>query len=391
MLRNLLFCGVLLALIMNEPCSAQFLQIPIAGQEGRDWTIVNYVDWKDTGFMDAYCGSKAYDGHEGTDFTLRSFKQMDSGVNVLAAASGRVTFIKDGEFDRETVSDPPKGLGNYIAIRHGNGYYSYYGHLKKGSISVNLNDSVVAGQVIAQVGSSGNSTDPHLHFELYFDSLYVVDPFAGTCGNPTSLWLNEPMYDTSINVWDFGMHNTNVQIDSLRERFETVKCCPYQFPPSSSNPITFWAHLHGIKKGETLDINWYTPSKSLWFNYSITMSQDWWYYYYWSFIDNKDLSLGTWTCELVHQGKTIAKQDFEVTDAANIETLTNSSFCNTIKNSTDAELSSRMRSGNLEIRDLRGISMNYSAFEELPKGCYVLMYTNMKNGNVCYSKRIKHH
>jgi hypothetical protein len=57
-------------------------------------------------------------------------------------------------------------LGNYVVIRHGGGEFSDYVHLKAGSVRVHAGDTVKAGQVIGQLGQSGNSTEPHLHFQL---------------------------------------------------------------------------------------------------------------------------------------------------------------------------------------------------------------------------------
>ena len=54
-------------------------------------------------------------------------------------------------------------VGNHIVIRRGE-EYSLYAHLKPGSVRVKAEDSVTRGQQIAAVGSSGSSTEPHLHF-----------------------------------------------------------------------------------------------------------------------------------------------------------------------------------------------------------------------------------
>jgi len=75
------------------------------------------------------------------------------GTDVYAAKSGTITEI--GE-------DPI--LGKYIIITHENNMLSLYGHLS--SISAVLNTKVLSGAVIAKVGSTGQSTGPHLHFEL---------------------------------------------------------------------------------------------------------------------------------------------------------------------------------------------------------------------------------
>ncbi len=57
-------------------------------------------------------------------------------------------------------------LGNYVILRHAGGEYSQYAHLKQGSVKVKAGDKVTRGQVIGQLGHTGNSTEPHLHFQL---------------------------------------------------------------------------------------------------------------------------------------------------------------------------------------------------------------------------------
>lgn len=56
--------------------------------------------------------------------------------------------------------------GNYVLIRHEGGEHSLYAHMRQGSIAVAPGDVVRAGQRIGEAGSSGNSTEPHLHFQL---------------------------------------------------------------------------------------------------------------------------------------------------------------------------------------------------------------------------------
>ncbi|MDH3034883.1 M23 family metallopeptidase [Streptomyces sp. TRM75561] len=57
-------------------------------------------------------------------------------------------------------------LGNHVVLDLGGGAYALYAHLRRGSLTVREGDRVHAGQVLAQVGNSGNSTEPHLHFQL---------------------------------------------------------------------------------------------------------------------------------------------------------------------------------------------------------------------------------
>ncbi|GHV60574.1 peptidase M23 [Spirochaetia bacterium] len=85
--------------------------------------------------------------HEGLDLAA------PEGTDVFAAASGVVT---------ETGSDPV--YGNYIIIKHADNWASLYGHLSK--IDIALRSEVRSGILIGRVGSTGQSTGPHLHFEL---------------------------------------------------------------------------------------------------------------------------------------------------------------------------------------------------------------------------------
>lgn len=84
----------------------------------------------------------------------------DSGVygqSIIAADGGTVTFAgNDGG-----------GYGNYVVIDHGNGYVTLYAHCS--SLAVSSGQYVSQGDVIAYVGSTGNSTGPHLHFEIQVD------------------------------------------------------------------------------------------------------------------------------------------------------------------------------------------------------------------------------
>ncbi len=256
-----------------------FLSPPIEGIYGNDFIFVNYVDWSFDSIQDYHCGSKTYDGHQGTDMVIKGFQEMDAGVSVIAAASGVVTYIKDGLFDHETAGDTSKHFGNFICIKHPNLFYSYYAHLKSGSILVHVGDSVNTGQKIAEVGSSGDATDPHLHFELWYDSLYLVDPFGGNCGNPDSKWLNEIKYDTSFAIWKSGITPVLPNLNDLR--FGVIN--KLQFDYQNDPYISYWNLQYGIKKGDITTIKWYNDS-SLVYSYDYTYNKDYWFYYFWTYI-----------------------------------------------------------------------------------------------------------
>lgn len=112
------------------------------------------------------------------------------GADVLAAADGRVIRAVDDQPEDPTAMQRPnetqeayfarlqkeqgerlaKGptaiTGNYVMIDHGRNEYSLYAHLKPGSVRVHVGDQVKTGDVIGKLGSSGNSTEPHLHFHV---------------------------------------------------------------------------------------------------------------------------------------------------------------------------------------------------------------------------------
>lgn len=86
------------------------------------------------------------------------------GQPVYAAGAGRVVDAHDGEPDDRRVGG--SGGGNYVVIDHLNGEYSWFGHLKQGSVKVKPGQMVTQGEVIGQIGASGDSLFPHLHYEL---------------------------------------------------------------------------------------------------------------------------------------------------------------------------------------------------------------------------------
>ena len=112
------------------------------------------------------------------------------GAEVLAAADGQVVgALNDQPEDPAGMQRPGesqqayfsrqqklqesrlgKGVadvtGNYLMIDHGKGEYSFYAHMQKGSVRVHVGDKVKAGDVLGKLGSSGNSTEPHLHFQV---------------------------------------------------------------------------------------------------------------------------------------------------------------------------------------------------------------------------------
>jgi murein DD-endopeptidase MepM/ murein hydrolase activator NlpD len=121
----------------------------------------------------------AYNGHDGIDFAFRKFytsTQDLENVDVLAAADGIVA----------DVITSSVGLGNHVVILHPNGFTTIYGHMS--SFAVSTGDSVIRGQPIGKLGSTGNSTFHHIHFAVRNPQGLVVDPFGWTPFPDSSYW-----------------------------------------------------------------------------------------------------------------------------------------------------------------------------------------------------------
>jgi hypothetical protein len=189
--------------------SAQKYRRPVACD-----TCISYFYYVDhsTGFMasqDWNCGTYSYDGHVGTDYSLRNGNAGIAANNdVVAMTDGTVTKTEDGYYDQCSQCAEPNcgtnyggGFANHVVVNHGT-YKVVYGHMQKGSIAVKVGDKVTCGQPLGHIGSSGCSTGAHLHFEPVppngmFGSNVSVDPYKGNCSPTTeSLWVDQGAYIT---------------------------------------------------------------------------------------------------------------------------------------------------------------------------------------------------
>ncbi|WP_432121037.1 M23 family metallopeptidase [Streptomyces sp. S1] len=107
------------------------------------------------------------------------------GAPLFAVADATVVHAEDGQRDHLSRNSLPAVLylmvfeatvrvlagarrvvGNHLILDLGDGTYAVYAHLRRGSLTVRAGDRVTAGQELARCGNSGNSTEPHLHFQL---------------------------------------------------------------------------------------------------------------------------------------------------------------------------------------------------------------------------------
>lgn len=92
---------------------------------------------------------------------------------IVAHSDGTVVGIRK---DYATQDKTGNSYGNYVKIKHDNGYYTLYAHMKYGSVTVNVGDRVSQGQVIGYMGATGHSTGAHLHFEVRNQNDTRIDP-----------------------------------------------------------------------------------------------------------------------------------------------------------------------------------------------------------------------
>jgi len=146
--------------------------------------------------LDAYCTNYAgdtwpwcYDQHDGTDFMLLGgFLEIDNEHWVVAVADGVVIKVQDGYYDRchawvdddGIYCDGHEMAPNYVSILHRDGTRTKYLHMKKSSIIVETHQDVFCGDRLGQIGSSGRSAAPHVHFEVYnAPEDGIIDPYFG--------------------------------------------------------------------------------------------------------------------------------------------------------------------------------------------------------------------
>ena len=127
--------------ISLRPPSANF---PVLGNGALEWPII--------GIVTSSFGARGEGVHDGID---------------IAAAEGTpVRVVESGEV---IYADQLRGYGNIVIVRHGGNLTSVYAHNRKND--VREGDTVAQGQTIAEVGSTGNATAPHLHFEIRKDNV----------------------------------------------------------------------------------------------------------------------------------------------------------------------------------------------------------------------------
>jgi len=242
------------------------LSVPIACEVGRTCEVQHYVD-RDPGpgARDYRCGARTYDKHSGVDIRILDMAAQRRGVDVLAAAAGRVARLRDGKPDVSVRAiDAPdiKGqeCGNGVVIDHGDGWETQYCHMANGSVRVKPGDMVKAGTPIGRVGLSGETEYPHVHMTVRHNG-QVVDPFSPTapataCGSTASMWTPQAgralAYKPGV-IFNAGFAGAPVTFQEVEDG---------RVPPATraSPVIAVYLLVIGPQKGDVVQISLRDPS-----------------------------------------------------------------------------------------------------------------------------------
>lgn len=260
-------CAVIACAPVARSAELQPLAWPVACELGTTCFIQNYVDHDPSDkTLDFRCGRRTYDGHDGTDIRLPDLDVQRKGVEVVAAASGRVAHIRDGMDDISVKVVGKSAIagrecGNGAVVEHGNGWSTQYCHMAKGTLRVKPGDSVSAGQTLGLVGLSGNTEFPHLHFTVRHGSK-IVDPFAegaakGECNSGRSLWqptLGAVSDSPSAEIINAGFADRAVTIDEI-ETGEVKR----SMPRSQSAAIVAYVRAIGLQADDELALELRSP------------------------------------------------------------------------------------------------------------------------------------
>ncbi len=281
--------------------------------------ISNFVDHDtSSSLLDYNCSSRTYDGHKGTDIFTWPFPWYlydNDYVDVIAGEDGVIINKHDGHDDDHCSA--MGGVWNAVYIQHSDGSIAWYGHLKKNSLtSKTVGQSVIQGEYLGKVASSGNSTGPHLHLEMYDSLNNLVDPFQGTCNslNSNSWWLNQRNFrEPTINTL-------------LTHHSKPIHGCPsVNEDPNVSNNFTIGdtvflaAYYSDREAGDSAIYRVKDPSGTVWNSWiqvsSTTYNVSW---YYWTRILPSNGPFGIWNFEIDFHGQTYT-YDFQYGTSLSIE------------------------------------------------------------------------
>lgn len=282
--------------------------------------LVNYVDDQSGGTIKDYMGNSwAYNGHNGTDISLHNFRAMDRFYGVKAAAAGTVEQIAYSNYDRDTACITN---ANIVLIRHDDGSYAYYYHLMKNSVTVRVGEYVPVGRVIGYVGSSGCSSDAHLHFEpgrFISGTWNKRDPWHGTFNTLPSLWQSQYGYvrNRDIKVHNMGIFTAGLVGGNINNvggaLFKQGILQPYTVS-GYEQQIGIHILMQGRNSGNQCKIEIRKPNGALYSNTSFYINDYWQYAWVW-WTPNFNVGVaetGIWYARILHNNVEQMRVNFNV-------------------------------------------------------------------------------
>jgi hypothetical protein len=177
---------------------------------------------------------------------------------VRAAAAGVVDALRDGIADvsvEETGLEAVAGreCGNAIRIAHEDGWTTWYCHLRRGSLMVAEGDRVEVGQPLALVGLSGDTSFPHLHFDVR-QGEQVLDPFVGLQREKDCGPGSEPLWraDVMARLGYQPVVLTNAGFATARPEWQQVRRGDYHADslPVSAPALVLWVEGYWVETGD---------------------------------------------------------------------------------------------------------------------------------------------
>jgi len=263
--------------------------------------VSNFVDQDTTDayIIDYNCLLNTYDNHTGTDFFLFPFAWYlyeNDLAHIVSATSGTIVFKQDGNFDQHCEWLDTEQW-NAIFIQNPDGSTVWYGHLKSGSLtSKSIGDTVEKGEYLGVVGSSGMSSDAHLHLEYYDENDNLLDPYQGECNelNSNSLWKEQLPY-----------RNQRINAVLTHNAIPKISCGPENEITAFSNEfflgdtIIMAIYITDYIAGTAVKTNIYLPDGTLFddFTFSHAPNGFEWFWDAGFFIFIEDYPIGTWKLE----------------------------------------------------------------------------------------------
>lgn len=207
-----------------------------------------------------------HSGHLGVDYGWND--GIYNHQPIVAIEDGIVVGCADGY---DNTYGKSKIYGNYVNIDHGNGWWSLYGHLLKGSVRVKVGQKVKKGDIVAQMGNSGWSNGQHLHFELrntYNSKQGSIDPIyylyvedKSIYVNPASLEYNQIKYRDTSPVQPVEKDSA---IDQIEVALSFLNC--RDIPSTKGNRLGFLSEgYYNVKEmTESEGYTWYRIGIDRW-------------------------------------------------------------------------------------------------------------------------------